>query len=447
MLFSDEFEPKSECQLDDASAGIPGVSRFHHRLREIAVQSMIELTAQQRLNRALKSHMRRPLEALQLQSGDEVDFYRPPATKDESGWRGRATVVEIGPPVVIKWQDRRSACRTQDIRRALVYLAFLTSNLANVHVIVEGDNATYLVQSDDPLTIVQSFTDGLQRRMIRIGWLFDKQWTAVKANSELNEILLAALHVAACGLHLVGCVGARIGNGMSVLEGVSGCDDSYVWWWKRGEVDNSRYCRVPGITRIKLSELFHEDKEPDAWRRTSLIQFLLANEDEIRQLRNRYPRVPNLGGPGLTRTPEPKAHDSCYPSPFPTPPPARASINPETLDNAMLPLVPDTPPSSVRSRSPRTRARSASPQRQVADVDSSKSAKRSHSVGSSTTGRRTRTRTADHNKTDSSATATVPANGAATSSSDDAAAHVPMIATPRNHLTATLRVSISRGKS
>lgn len=164
-----EFEPKSECQLDDASAGIPGVSRFHHRLREIAVQSMIELTAQQRLNRALKSHTRRPLEALQLQVGDEVDFYRPPATKEESGWRGPATVVEIGPPVVIKWQDRRLAYRTQDIRRALVYLAFLTSNLANVHVIVEGDNATYLVQSDDPSTIVQSFTDGLQRRMIRIG--------------------------------------------------------------------------------------------------------------------------------------------------------------------------------------------------------------------------------------------------------------------------------------
>eukprot|EP00973_Karenia_brevis_P027137 3742808-Karenia_brevis.AAC.1 len=35
-----EFEPASDCQVDDASEGIPGISRHHHRLREITVQSM-----------------------------------------------------------------------------------------------------------------------------------------------------------------------------------------------------------------------------------------------------------------------------------------------------------------------------------------------------------------------------------------------------------------------
>eukprot|EP00959_Pyramimonas_sp_CCMP1952_P362136 7584423-Pyramimonas_sp.AAC.1 len=35
-----EFEPVSDCQIDDQSAGIPGISRHHHRLREVAMQAM-----------------------------------------------------------------------------------------------------------------------------------------------------------------------------------------------------------------------------------------------------------------------------------------------------------------------------------------------------------------------------------------------------------------------
>eukprot|EP00972_Heterocapsa_arctica_P083796 12348497-Heterocapsa_arctica.AAC.1 len=48
-----EFEPLSDTQLDDVSSGIPGVSRHHHRLREIAVQTMVDLTAKQRVERAM----------------------------------------------------------------------------------------------------------------------------------------------------------------------------------------------------------------------------------------------------------------------------------------------------------------------------------------------------------------------------------------------------------
>ena len=99
-----EFEPASETQLDDISAGIPGISRHHLRLREIAVQTMVELTAKARMERALNSRTRRSREQLELAKGDQVDFHRPPATKDESGWRGPATVVQVGPPTVIRWQ-------------------------------------------------------------------------------------------------------------------------------------------------------------------------------------------------------------------------------------------------------------------------------------------------------------------------------------------------------
>ena len=89
---------------------------------------MVELTAQARMKRALNSKTRLSQEQLALSTGDQVDFYRPPATKDESGWRGPASVVEPGPPTVIKWQDRFMQVRTQGVHRSLVYLALLTES-------------------------------------------------------------------------------------------------------------------------------------------------------------------------------------------------------------------------------------------------------------------------------------------------------------------------------
>ena len=45
---------------------------------------MVQETAQMRLERALKSKTRVAGEQLELQQGDLVDFWRKPATKDES---------------------------------------------------------------------------------------------------------------------------------------------------------------------------------------------------------------------------------------------------------------------------------------------------------------------------------------------------------------------------
>ena len=85
-----------------------------------------------RLERALNSKTRLAVEQLELQPGDLVDFWRKPATKDESGWRGPARVVELGDKdgdessaTTVKWQGRSLPVRTQDLRRALVYLVFL----------------------------------------------------------------------------------------------------------------------------------------------------------------------------------------------------------------------------------------------------------------------------------------------------------------------------------
>ena len=71
-----EFEPKSETMLDDQSSGVPAVSQHHLRLRECAVKSMVELTAQQRIKRAAAARTRRTTEALHDEKGDLADVRR-----------------------------------------------------------------------------------------------------------------------------------------------------------------------------------------------------------------------------------------------------------------------------------------------------------------------------------------------------------------------------------
>ena len=65
-----------------------GISRHIHRIREIAVESMVASTAQERLKRAMRSNTRPAIESQKLQLGDAVDFHRPSETKDKS--RGTA---------------------------------------------------------------------------------------------------------------------------------------------------------------------------------------------------------------------------------------------------------------------------------------------------------------------------------------------------------------------
>ena len=81
--------------------GIPRYSRHTIRLREVAMQAMAQASAQQRLERALRSKTRIATEQLRLETGDLVDFWRKPGTKDESGWRGPATVVNADPTSIV----------------------------------------------------------------------------------------------------------------------------------------------------------------------------------------------------------------------------------------------------------------------------------------------------------------------------------------------------------
>ena len=150
-----------ETQLDDMSGGVAGLSRHNHRVRETAVASMVQESAQQRLERALASKTRVAGEQLELEQGDLVDFWRKPATKDESGWRGPARVIEppgLGgssttPTATVRWQSRDLQVRTQDIRRALVYFVML----------MFPSWGTTMLDKEDPLWLIIEFADALNK--------------------------------------------------------------------------------------------------------------------------------------------------------------------------------------------------------------------------------------------------------------------------------------------
>ena len=137
-----------DANLDDTSTGPEGLSRGRHRLRELACQNMIEVTAQERTKRATRSKTRPAAQSAELAVGDVVEFYRDPSQKEHQGWRGPAEIlkVESDGTTFVKWQGGSIICRPQDIRRALIYLALWAS--------------LYLADADSliaSLTLVQSY--------------------------------------------------------------------------------------------------------------------------------------------------------------------------------------------------------------------------------------------------------------------------------------------------
>ena len=102
--------------------GVEG-SRHIHRLREVAVSSMVVALAERRL-RMINSSGPSPLpgELLSLGPGDQVEIYRR-TTKDRPAWVGPATVkvtdIDHG-KLMVQWQGRNLEVPLESVRRALI---------------------------------------------------------------------------------------------------------------------------------------------------------------------------------------------------------------------------------------------------------------------------------------------------------------------------------------
>lgn len=255
--------------------------RDEARLRELAVQSMVDATAKARMQRADKSKTRPAGELQGLAVGDLVEFYRPPPTKDVSGWHGPATVTDLlaldHGIIGIRWQGRSMTCRTQDVRRALLYPVFLTR-----------------APVSSPMEEIRNAAGHL-RDVHRLGWVQAPdggKWVECRDNKLMPRVMLAGLQVASCHLHLDGCVSMRIGRGARKLEGIANMDDGLLLWWHPKRNEEVMHCSHAPSSRINLEALFGED-----WSNIAFIQFLCVDQDKSSEIRRNFPDVPNLGGP------------------------------------------------------------------------------------------------------------------------------------------------------
>jgi len=115
--------------VDEHDSEIVGATEA--RVREIALQSMIEATSQARVGHALKASTKLPGETI-YRPGDIVEYHRESSQKDVSGWLGPADVLEVFADqgqLLIKHKGEEIRCRFQDARHFIGLEVLLQSML------------------------------------------------------------------------------------------------------------------------------------------------------------------------------------------------------------------------------------------------------------------------------------------------------------------------------
>ena len=88
---------------------------------------MVETTAKEIMQRAMRSRTRPAINTTDWKVGDTVEFFRPTSSKEASGWRGPAIITHIegDGTTHVKWQGSNLICRMQDIRPTLIHHSML----------------------------------------------------------------------------------------------------------------------------------------------------------------------------------------------------------------------------------------------------------------------------------------------------------------------------------
>ena len=261
----------------DAEVGDSPDDRDSDRVRQLAIQSMVQSMAENKIRRATRGKSRAAGELLNLQVGEQVEFYRKASTKDSQSWYGPATVVDLTSirdgQLGLKWQGRLIICRTQDVRRALLFCSFL-SQLA----------------TETPVTHVCRAAEDLRGEAVRLGWFKSKDsWIACEGNHRFPRVLIAGLHVGSCALNLYGIVSFRLGSCVTSLPAIS-CDDSFLLWWTPGDVSCWYHAYLAGNQHLNLQKITMKQE-------AAFIQYFLEDTETVASLRQVVVDIPNVGGP------------------------------------------------------------------------------------------------------------------------------------------------------
>ena len=250
---------------------IEGPLRYSHRLREVAIQKMVEGTAAARVGRALQTRTLPTVQPGEYKVGDLVDFHRPAARKDLPEWNGPATLVDVSQvpsgTMGLRWHGQNfPSIRLGNIRPHEGFLVFFEQS--------EGRMLQHPAAS--AAEIIKQTIEGLgPNKPLLLGHapLSDGVSRTAKANPYYRQTLAALHHYAEVGLRLDGFTTFRLGLGVAKIPGLTGFLQSVIIWWLADTPYVTYIHECDGQQEINLREIIGS-KWPDA----RFIQVLFPSE-------------------------------------------------------------------------------------------------------------------------------------------------------------------------
>ena len=158
-----------------------------------------------------------PAQKLNLQMGEEVDFYRTPGPKDTPGWSGPAEVIDVSRAtrgvVTLRWQNRTIEAQLSNVRRHLHFFSLLTVQDDKEHAFptIQG-NVWARIR-----LVVESLSPGSSVHVGHHRTQDGLNWTPTSAIVRYPELFGAVQYFASNQLQLANVVSAKIGLGLRDL--------------------------------------------------------------------------------------------------------------------------------------------------------------------------------------------------------------------------------------
>ena len=214
---------------DTQNTGDSADGRREARIREIAINSMVQASAMARVSRALGAKTSGSTASL-YKPGDLVDFHRRGGRKDDPNWHGPVEVVRDSPSdgnVILKIGGRELPYRYQDLRHTLLVLhSFFTGLIDN---------------PSGASKLVREYIENLKVGTAEVyGMIADRNGTLVPTKAtRANPTIAAAIEFTMRNNLLIeACVAVRIAHGVSRLGKFSAATSSLIVWWHPSDRGN-----------------------------------------------------------------------------------------------------------------------------------------------------------------------------------------------------------------
>ena len=212
---------EGETQQQDGST----TDEQRQKVRELALQSMIQHTATAKIHRS----MRTPTSGYpEYKPGDLVDYHRPSNNKDTSGWHGPVPVIKHMPDlgqVLCKIAGKELPCRLQDVRLTLLVLQCSIYGLWNELSGAHSEVLTFLARTQ-------------HGKLHTFGYALDAYGRLhISKDARLQPRLFNALiYIATTSLKIFNPMSIRIGKGIRRYKPFLPADGSLVAYWKANRV-------------------------------------------------------------------------------------------------------------------------------------------------------------------------------------------------------------------